>query len=99
MHHLLNLQPYQKLRVINNHLHIDERKGASIQRRLSGDSRWRVLTLIHELARNEEQNRYYLEHVINILLNTTYKNDPHWVNAMNLCNPYKVAAYSEFLLQ
>lgn len=94
---LLDMKPYQKLRVINNELYIDERKGSSIRRRMTGDSRWKVLEIIKELARNDEENAHFLKHIINILINTTYKNDKKWIEELQAFNPYKSGDYSEFL--
>lgn len=91
---LAELQPYQKLRVIDDKLYIDERKMGWVQRKLTGDNRWKVLEVIKELLEGDLDS--YLEHVINILVNTTYKSDRVWVEEMQAHNPYKKAEYSEF---
>lgn len=73
---ILDLQPGQRLRIVNNKLEIDTRKFQSIYRKYTGDSRWKILEKILQIN-NANVREFYLD----ILRTSTYSKDSKWIEA------------------
>lgn len=80
------LRPYgitecTKFRVIKGKIEIDNRKLQWIRRKMSGDSRWKVLKIIKELV-----DKYHIHNdiiiIVKIMYNGCYKNDTKWKEAL-----------------
>jgi hypothetical protein len=71
---ILDLQPGEKLRIVNGYFEIDRRPLLSISRKYTGDSRWKILEKILE-NNNVNVREFYL----NILRTSTYSKDKNWV--------------------
>lgn len=76
---LHDMKDYDKLRINNGVLEIDNRKFKSIRRFISGDNRWKILEYFKTMI-----NKYYAHVILLFYLNklrlTTYKNDKIWVD-------------------
>jgi hypothetical protein len=73
---ILNLQPGQRLRIVDDKLEIDTRKIQSIYRKYTGDSRWKILEKILQ-GNNVNVREFYLD----ILRTSTYSKDSKWIEA------------------
>lgn len=68
-----------KLRIKDNKLIIDKRRFKSIKRKISGDSRWKIL----EFLKSQPYNKY-INTILQKLSNGVYKDDENWKNFMNI---------------
>ena len=85
--HLKELKPNQKLRILKNKLIIDNRiLCSSIRRKISGDSRNKVLKMIGEYIDTDlnYEQKEILSKILNVLTESTYKSDPKWREQANL---------------
>lgn len=71
---ILDLQPNEKLRIVNDKLEIDKRKFQNIYRKYTGDSRWKILVKILQ-SNNVNVREIYLD----ILRTSTYSKDTKWI--------------------
>lgn len=71
---ILNLQPNEKLRIVDGILEIDRRSFSGISRKYTRDSRWKILEKILEI-KNVNIREFYL----GILRSSTYSRDEKWI--------------------
>lgn len=79
--HIPGFTKSSKFRIIDNKLEIDNRSFQSIKRKMSGDSRWKILTFIKELVK-KYKNHYDIIRVVKKMLNICYCNDSKWKKAL-----------------
>ncbi len=83
-----------KFRVKNGKLQVDNRSFQSIYRKISGDSRWKILEIIKSLVNTYSFHQDIIKIVI-IMYNGCYKNDKKWKKALNEIIPER---YIEILM-
>lgn len=75
--HLQGIKEGTKFRIIDGKLYVDNRKFKWIRRKMSGDSRWKVLNIIKELV-----DKYNIHSdilcVVKVMYEGVYKNDMKW---------------------
>lgn len=74
---LRNLQPNQRLRIIDGKLIVEKRWFSSVTRTLTKDNRWAILEKLQSLLEASEctTDRDAIIHALEVLANSTYKND------------------------
>jgi len=83
---LKNLKENQKLRNIKGKLVIETRNFSSVRRRISGDSRTKLLEDLNKLVDIATFNHNKLNILVDsmtLLKNSTYKNDKNWIELID----------------
>jgi hypothetical protein len=73
---ILDLQPGEKLRIVNGYFEIERRSFSSIYRKYTGDSRWKILEKILQINKSNVREFY-----LDILRTSTYSRDKSWIEA------------------
>lgn len=76
---LSKIKDFQKLRIINDKLFIDNRYFKFIRRRLSKDNRWAVINHLKTYAVKDKKHHKKLNYILDVLCRSTYKNDKDWL--------------------
>jgi hypothetical protein len=79
---LTNVKEGSKFRVIDGKLQVDNRKFQSICRKISGDSRWKILKVINNMVSTHGFHQDIII-IVKIIYNGCYKNDKKWKAALN----------------
>lgn len=79
---IIHMKDYDKLRIIDTVLEIDNRSFICISRYLSGDNRWTTLKYFSNLISKYGKTPQIL-YFLNKLEYTTYKNDKKWIDKLN----------------
>lgn len=90
---LSSIPENSKFRIMDGKLHIDKRKFQGIRRKMSGDSRWKVLKIIKELVDKYNIHGDILD-IVKIMNTGTYKNDKKWKAALNEIIPERYFRYN-----
>lgn len=76
------IKPYQKLRIINSCLEIDNRRFKPLMRFLSGDNRYKILDKLRTSELTIADSKKVLK-ILQTLMDTTYKRDKKWCHEAN----------------
>lgn len=70
-----------KFRIIDGKLYVDDRRIQWIRRKMSGDSRWKILEILRKLV---EQYRIHSDilSIVKVMYEGAYKNDTKWKEAL-----------------